>query len=310
MSVDIGRWLARACLAAALALAAYGGVAFFSGASDVWPALGRIGSTAIVGGLLATSISLGVRAARWQLIFRRLGHRLPALFQLRVYLSGLALSSTPGKLGETSRSLLLRSRGVTYADSLAAFVCDRLADVIGVAALGAAAAALAGSRQPLLESIALFSFAGSLVLARLLRSRAGAIWLASPRRWAAMAAGPAAAWAGLWNGSSVGVYLAMAVLAHGITGLVFAAFVAQVHAGLGWAPCLAIFVNATLIGAASMVPGGLVTMDAALVIQLQAAGVPAGAALAASIATRVCTLLFAWAVGLGALLSFSRSAAP
>jgi uncharacterized membrane protein YbhN (UPF0104 family) len=168
-------------------------------------------------------------------------------------------------------------------------------------------AALAGTRQPLLEGIALTSLAGSVTLAALWRAKSGGEWLAGRRRWVGVAAAPAVAWARLW-GSRIGLYIALAILAYGLQGLIFAGFVDQVHAGLGWAPCVVIFVNATLIGAASMVPGGLGTMDAALVLQLQSAGVPAGAALAATIATRACTLWFTWVLGLGALLTFSRSA--
>ena len=304
---DTRRWVARAYLFVGLILISYGLAAYFSGADLVWLSLQRIDGAAIAVGLGATVASLAVRVGRWQLILLRLGYRLPVLIHLRVYLSGLALSSTPGKVGETSRSLLLRPRGVAYADSLAAFVCDRLSDVVGVATLGAAMAALAGTRQPLLEGIALTSLVGSVTLAALWRSKLGSDWLAGRRRWVGVAAAPAAAWARLWGGR-IGLYIAIAILAYGLQGLIFAGFVGQAHTGLGWATCVVIFVNATLIGAASMVPGGLGTMDAALVLQLQAAGVPGGAALAATIATRACTLWFTWVLGLGALLTFSRPA--
>ena len=308
IGVDTQGWLRRACLCIGVALAIYGVAAYVSGADSVWFALRRIDGVAIASGLGATVASLLVRSARWQLIFRRLGYRLPALLQSRVYLSGLALSSTPGKVGETSRSLLLRPLGVPYADSLAAFVCDRLADVVGVAALGAAMAALAGARQPLLEAIAVVGLAGSVGFAALWRWKSGGKWFAGRRSWMAKAAAAIAAWSRLWRGGVIGIYIGMAVLAYGLQGLIFAGFVGQVHASLKLAVCLAIFVNATLIGAASMVPGGLGTMDAALVVQLQSAGVPPGEALAAAIASRVCTLWFAWVLGLGALLTFSRSA--
>jgi uncharacterized membrane protein YbhN (UPF0104 family) len=307
IAIDARAWLSRACLFTGLALACYGLAVYLSGAENVWLALQRIGSFAIAVGMAATAVSLLVRAGRWQLIFQRIGYRLPHSAQLRIYLSGLALSSSPGKVGETLRSLLLRPRGVAYADSLAAFVCDRLSDVVGIAALGAAMAALAGVRQPILEGIALFSLVGSLALAALLRSNRSSRWLAGRSRWVVAVAAPAAVWARLWCGGALATYTGTAALAYGIQGMIIAGFVGQVHAGLSWASCLAIFVNATLIGAASMIPGGLGTMDAALVFQLQSSGVPAGEALAAAIATRACTLWFAWVLGLGALLSFSRS---
>ncbi len=306
-AIDAYGWPARVCLFTGLALTSYGVATYLSGADSVGVALHRIGGNAMVAGVTATIVSLLVRAGRWQLIFQRLGHRLPYPVQVRIYLSGLALSSTPGKVGETSRSLLLRPYGVPYADSLAAFICDRLSDVIGVAALGAVMAALAGTRHFVLEGIAVVSLLGSLALAALWRSQPDGAWLTRRWRWVARAVAPAAIWARSWRGGSLAIYMGMAALAYGIQGMIFAAFVAQVYTGMDWTSCLVIFMNATLIGAASMVPGGLGTMDAALVVQLQSAGVPAGEALAAAIATRACTLWVAWTLGLCALLTFSRS---
>lgn len=303
------RWAAAACLLTALALVGYGLAALVNGLDGVWVALQRIGGVAFLAGMSVTALSLLVRAWRWRLILLRMGHDLPGWLNLRVYLGGLALSSTPGKVGETSRSLLLHARGVPYPHSLAAFVCDRLSDVVGVATLGSAAALLAGARQPLLEAIALTSLVGSLAVSALWRSDSGLDWMSRRRHWVARAAAPALAWAGQWRGRALGLYILLAAVAYGLQGMIFATFVGHVHHGLGLAACLAIYVNATLIGAASMVPGGLGTMDAALVLQLHAAGVPIEGALAASIVTRVCTLWFAWMAGIGALLSLGRESA-
>ncbi len=300
------RWLAPICLCTALALVGYGAAVYFSQADQVATAFAGIGGGTFAAGLAATLLALALRVGRWRSILTRQGHRLPRLLNGRIYLAGLALSSTPGKVGETARSLLLQPLGVPWADSFAAFVCDRLADVAGVATMGAAAAALAGNRQPLVEGVALLATAGSLVLAVLLRAPAGQRWRGSQTSWAAHLAAPVVAWAALWRAPVLVLWAGIAVLAYGLQGLAFTAFVAQVHAGLGIAQCLAIFVNATLIGAASMVPGGLGTMDVALVLQLRHAGVTSEAALAAAIATRLCTLWFAWLLGIGALLSFSR----
>ena len=67
---------------------------------------------------------------------------------------------------------------------------------------------------------------------------------------------------------------------------------------------MAIFSSATLIGAATLVPGGLGAMDSALVLQLQSRGVGLPEALAVALAARASTLWLSWLIGLGALLSF------
>jgi len=302
------RWLRPLCLAAGLMLAAYGIAVAFSGADKVGAALAEIGWPAFAAGCAVTVLSLCARWARWQLLLHLQGYRLGAWLQLRVYLGGLALSSTPGKLGETSRSLLLHPHGVAFRHSLAAFGADRASDVVAVAGLGAAAGWLAGQRQWPLEIVAAASLAGSLLLATGLRSARGQAWLARRGPRLQSVASPLSAWAALWRPGRLAVFLGLAAVAYGLQGLMFSAFVMQVHEGLGVAACMAVFVNATLIGAASMVPGGLGTMDAALVLQLTSAGVSTEDALAAAIATRVSTLWFAWLLGIAALLSFGRTA--
>ena len=93
------------------------------------------------------STSYASRFARWQWLLRLLGHRLPAGFSVRVYLGGLALSPTQGKVDETMRSAPLLPHGVPLGHSLTAFFAGRWSDVIGVATLVGAAS---GSRQSVL----------------------------------------------------------------------------------------------------------------------------------------------------------------
>ena len=281
-------------------------------------ALSRLGPAPVAWALALACLSLGVRVLRWQWILRSMGHALPWRLQARAYLAGLALSSTPGKLGEASRALLLHAHGVPAAHTVGAFVCDRLADVVAVAALGVLAAWASGQRSVSLEWLLLASLVGGLALAlagqsqwgrrachQVVQRRVGEHW----RARLASAAAPLAAWARAWSSWRVLPWVLMAGLAYGIQAFVFFLFVNQVHAGVPWVRCVEIFSSSILIGAASLVPGGLGAMDAALVWQLQSASVPLEAAMVATLATRVCTLWFAWLVGLLAWSSFSRQAA-
>ena len=49
-----------------------------------------------------------VRFLRWQWYLGRLGHRVPWAPSAACYMAGFALTATPGKLGETVRSLYLK----------------------------------------------------------------------------------------------------------------------------------------------------------------------------------------------------------
>jgi glycosyltransferase 2 family protein len=282
----------------------------WAGSEATVAAIERIGVSSIVTGAIVCSTTLLVRFLRWQLIFRHLECSVPLVYNMRVYFAGLALSSTPGKVGETLRSALLVPAKVPVTKSLAAFVADRLSDVIGVAALGAVSAALIGERQPILEAIAIVCFVGSVLAAAVLRSRpvpAREERSRFPRllhgwRFARL---PAASWAALWRGGRPLAYSALALVSYGLQAAVFAAFAALVAPQFGFLACLAIFASATLIGAASLIPGGLGAMDSALAIQLNSRGMPWADAIGVTIALRGCTLWLGWLVGCAALASFA-----
>jgi hypothetical protein len=61
--------------------------------------------------------------------------KVPIGRHLLYYLAGFALTTTPGKAGETVRSLYLKSHGVSYTHSLAAFFAERLMDLFAMVGL-------------------------------------------------------------------------------------------------------------------------------------------------------------------------------
>jgi len=291
---------------------AYSATVAWSGSAQTLAAIAKIGPAVLVGGTGIASLAYLVRFARWQWLLRWMGHSLPLAFSLRVYLAGLALTSSPGKLGETLRSALLLPVGVGLPHSFAAFVADRLSDVIGVALLGAFAARLAGRPISLLEAVFVAALAGSFVLRALLASRSWPVWMARMdrrgrwgQRLAAMAS-PASAWATVWSPVRVALCVGCAVAGYGLQALVFAWYVDAAGGQLPWPDALAIFASTTLLGAASLVPGGLGAMEAALILQLTEAGVERGAAVGAALSARISTLWFSVLLGATMLLTFSR----
>jgi uncharacterized membrane protein YbhN (UPF0104 family) len=308
--------LARFTRAVALFVGAgallYGGALVVIGAEQTAQAMARLGWSTWLAGTLVANLGLLLRFARWSVLMKALGHALPAWRSGRIYVGGLALSATPGKLGETLRSALLLPHGVPVPASLAAFFADRLADVIGVALLGALAALAAGQRQPLLEWLALGAIGLAIVLKGIARGPAARF---SPkpgcwrRLWHALRA-PLLRWAGVWTLTRAPLFFACGFGAFALQGLVFAAYVQTVATplpeALTVARCLAIFAAATLIGAASGVPSGLGVMEAALVWQLQAAGVDAAAALAAALLLRASALWCTLGLAAASLLSLTQ----
>jgi len=294
------RWLVLfVLLGAALSI---GGM-IWSGWEEVSRALARLSGLLLVGAAIVASMAYVIRFGRWHMALRCLGHRVPHGTNLAIYLSGLALTTSPGKLGETIRSLFLLPMGVPLAKSLGAFVADRLSDVLGVCLLGAAAGLLARGSLNIVGVMMGVVVVGSFAFCQLVRSPsmfASAMVFAS--RWGfapgRLAVEALAQWAQIWTLRNVTWFTLLAALAYGIQAAVFTVLCTVLSLTLQPAVALEIFVNATLLGAASMVPGGLGTMEASLVFQLMAQGAEKADAVAIAIATRCVTLWCGVFIGL------------
>ncbi|MFN9677824.1 MAG: YbhN family protein [Betaproteobacteria bacterium] len=311
-----GHWIRALVVFIGIGAALYLGAVVASGADETRAALTRLGWPLAIGGTAAASLAYLVRFARWHWIIRVLPAHVPWLLNLRVYMAGLALTSSPAKIGETLRSALLLEHGVAVQRSLGAFLADRGADVIGMAALGAVAGVIAGQRAPVLEVICIALYVSTVVVAWGLRrgwlARLPALFGPPDSRLGRMASAallPAASWAALWSWRSCLAFSSAALVAYGIQALVFAAYVQALGADVSIARCVEMFASAMLLGAASMIPGGLGATEATLVFQLTQAGMAVADAVAAAVAIRLSTLWFAILLGVLCLLSFIRSGA-
>jgi uncharacterized protein (TIRG00374 family) len=286
-----------------LGVGIYLGAAVWFGWRQIVQVFSQIGMTALLAGGMVASLAYFWRFVRWHYVLSNFGHPIPILVNLRFYLSGLSLTASPGKLGETVRTLLLVPHGVKAQKSLAAFLIDRLSDVLGVCLLGVIAGLVSGKPAWLLSIFFAAIFVGSFVFRYALTSNHGDLfceWLLKKMRKLPLKDLPAILqnWAQLWSITRVIGFTALAMLAYGMQALVFSWFCMLSGISLSIAETVLIFIQATLFGAASLIPGGLGAMEAALVIQLVSNGVEQSLAVYVAIATRLVTF---W---LGVLLGF------
>lgn len=288
----------------------YVGFVLWSGAGAVGAAFRRLGGALLAGGTVLASAAYLVRYLRWRTMLAGLGLAPPERPHLCAYLAGLTLTSSPGKLGETVRSALLLPFGVPVSASVAAFVADRLSDVIGVALLGLVAGFLAGRPNGLLALLLAAGLAAGLVAGALARSPRALRTLRRLGRRHRLLSGSlwhaARAWRGIWLAPRVPLYALAAMIAYGIQALVFALYVRQLAPELGFARLVEVFCTATLIGAASLLPGGIGVMEGSMVVLLVQAGMDTAAALSATIATRLSTLWCGMLIGVAALTVLMR----
>lgn len=300
-------WQRRAAIwSVALAAAAYLIVALWSGWHEVATAATKVG---LVGGLVALGLSLAnyaLRFVRWQFYLRAMDHKIAHGPSLQIYVAGFALTTTPGKAGEALRGVLLLRWGVPFAKSLAAFLSERLSDLVAVVALTLVGLTTYPATQPMIAlgtaaiGAVLLVISNKTVLSRLRAVAQG------PSRWRSL----------LRQLSEV---LLQARRCHSpqllavATSLSLVAWAAEAWAfylilhwmGLAVPIEFAVFVYAVsmLAGALSFMPGGLGGAEVAMVALLVMSGVSGAEAIAATVLIRLATLWFAVALGAVALMT-------
>jgi len=244
-----------------------------------------------------------LRFLRWTLYLRKLEHQLPTWLHFHYYMSAFALTTTPGKSGETIRSLYLHGHGVPYTHSLAMFFTERFLDVIIITLL----AALALLSFKTYGTLTLLAVALLLLLLPLLRSefvvrtlqyiaatlpgqRLPALTQALARLL--QSARELLHWRMLYSGLGLGL------IAWLIQAVAFYFIVTTLDLPLDFSTATAIYATGLLAGALSFIPGGIGATEAVMGLLLINAGADPSTAVSAPIISRISTLWFAVCLGL------------
>lgn len=311
-------------LARKLALAATA-LVYLAGAAAIYAFVGdetlRIALSlplSVVAALLGLSlINYAVRAWRWAVLGNHLGFRVPVARNVVYYLAGFSLTSTPGKAGEAVRLWFLKSgHGIPYTRSLPLMFADRIIDMWAVLIL--TLIAIAGFAEYQWQGAVLALFIAGVSIPILFPRRFERIldWLISlaPPRAELIGRGRGiiktmadlSSWRtyGLTLIPTVGGWLAESI----------AFFLVLNHFGTDMTILSATFIFSfsIIVGAVSMLPGGLGSTEATMVILLRALGVDLESALAATAIIRISTFWFAVAIGVllfpAAMKAAARSA--
>jgi glycosyltransferase 2 family protein len=264
-------------------------LAFLHAVTDVSPRL--------VGEVAALSCaSYLARFLRWHGFLQGLGHAVPLAGSLRIYLAGFALTLTPGKAGETIRSVYLQRYGVPFSDSLAAFIVERLCDLLVVGAF----ACFALKSFPRFLWPAGVGLGACIVLLFLLRF---SLLPVAARYLAGRALGAYVERAQFPVKSLLSISRLRRALPLSIVAWTAQGFSLYLIVGaLGYVPdamgMIGIYCAAILLGAVSFLPGGLGVTEGVMVFMLTALGVQPAHAVFSSLLTRGLTLWFAVLVGL------------
>jgi uncharacterized protein (TIRG00374 family) len=304
-SIQAGRALPFRAVFWSVALAALGylGLSLWAGWRDVAAAVIQVGPLVLVGLLALSLTNYLLRFARWGRYLRLLDAPVAWRTNLAVYFSGFALTTSPGKLGEMLRSVLLKPHGVSTAASVAAFFAERVSDLLAIMVLAAIGLWAYAPARPVI-GLTLAAVALALLLVQ---------WTAlitAIDRWALTRTGR---WARLvvrlceivlhfrrcFTLSAMLMGLAIGVMAWFAEGIGFYWLLGALGHPLPLTTAVFVYAFAMLIGGLSFLPGGLGSSEAVMIGLLVLNGFPEPAAVTATLICRLATLWFA--VGLGAL---------
>lgn len=259
-------------------------------------------------------LSFAVRYQRWHAALSAQGHPVrPWWIGLRAYLAGFAFTASPGKAGELLRIRYFGRFRVPPRTVLGTFIYERGIDLLIIVVLGLGAATLIPAFGLLVGVVLGFLLVLGLAISwpwlhTLLDSVAARLPGRRVRQLAGFLLGGARDARPLLRPRTLAPGLALGALAWTLTAAAFAYLCHAMGIPLAWQHALGIYPVAMLAGAASFVPGGVGTTEAAIVVMLGALGTSLDIALAAAVGIRLVSLWMAVAVGMLAMLSLEMPA--
>ncbi len=299
----------------------YAGMLLWADAGQVVRAVRQIPWWVIPGSCLLAFCNYCLRFLRWQRYLRLLDIRLDTGQSFLISLAGLAMSVTPGKMGEVFKSWLVRQvHGARIHQTAPIVVAERVTDLLGYLILIAVASSGAMSEYAWISWVGLLACAfavlalGSQQVSTATRKtlkRTPYFWRLAERVEGAFASARL-----LLKPKELLLPVAIACVGWGLECAAFHWIAtALVPGGIQFQESVFAFAFSAVAGALMIfAPGGLGVTEFSLGKLLRGHFSKSGLALeaaqqsaaAAVIVARLCTLWFAVAVGLIALVRFTR----
>lgn len=252
--------------------------------------------------LALTFLNYLLRFYKWDYYLRNIGVKLKVRDSLAIFLSGLTMSVTPAKLGEVFKSYLLkRLNGIEISRSIPVVFAERITDVLGLLILAAISFSAFQYGKEILIVVLVILLALIVIIksrwicGRLLKITESVTLLNKLSDSLRMAYESTHTLFGFKN---LVVAIAISVISWGFECL--AMYFVLDGFGVDSSVLLSTFVFSfsSLVGAVSMIPGGLLVAEGSFAGLLILSGIPKGIAATATMVIRFCTLWFGVIVGL------------
>lgn len=250
-----------------------------------------------------------VRSERWHRYLNKVQLGLPRGKSYWLFLSGLSMSITPVKAGEAVKAVLLKlEKGAPIERGVAVVFAERMSDMtgmillIGIGSLAIAYGLLSFGLVIVIVGAILLVLASESVSARIVG------WLSARKslaRFGKMLEGALKDARQLLMGKNLVEGTVFGAVAWAAECVAFYLILQGCSIDITLLEAVFIYAFSSVIGAISMLPGGMGTTEATMVGLLVLLDVGASTASFAVILTRVCTLWFAVAVGVAFLLAYT-----
>ena len=283
---------------------------------SVWVLRGRHELTrfnwALAPAILALSCgNYTARFLKWQYYLKILKIRLPVIDSIVIFMSGLGLSITPSKVGEVVRSWFLK-RGfeVPIARSAPIVLADRLSDLMALVVLCALGVYSYHYGHTVVWGVAGLIAAVFVVvtvrpLGTALLSNLEKVPGVGKKRMVHVEQLYVSS-AELLGWRRVGVPLILAIVAWACEGMGFYLVLSGLGLHLGFLVAVFIYSFSTIVGAVTLLPGGIGTTEGTLAGLLKLLGITTATAALAAIIIRAATLWFGVLVGAIFLIGAER----
>lgn len=288
-------------LTALLTVGVFFGLFLFGDATEVGRAIFAIELWRIGAVLVLATMSYGIRFVKWEYYLRELAIVIPLETSLLAFFSGLMMVVTPGKAGEVWKAWFLRDlRDVPMSRTASVVGAERITDLLALSAFALLGLVVYDQSSTVLVGVLTVFLVGIGVLQWRTVCLRILGWLETLPVIGPHASELEEFYEGaytLFQPRPLGVALLISLVAWGIEGvalwLVLDGFGAQASLSVA----LFVFGLGSVVGAASLLPGGLAAAEASMVGMLVILGYSRTVAVSSTLVIRVGTLWYGAALG-------------
>ena len=243
-----------------------------------------------------TVVAVSFRFMRCHFLLKYQKLNIPIKFNFAVYVAGFALITTPGHIGENVRALFLKPLNVKYSQSFAAFLSERVLDLIVLGLVSA----ITVINIPGYQDLFIIFVVATLVLILLIYTDFAryCLKIMPIKKLQNILTNLHVTVKTLLQGKQIFYPFISTLFAWLLHAVSFIIIIDTMGLNINTSLAIGIYFISILVGAFSLMPGGIGATEAAMTFMLINIGIDPAIAVAASLVSRMTTLWVAVALGI------------